>query len=214
MDMQITIMDRNAKQAFAAAMSSCQREMPMIVRNAENKQTSSSYAKHEMICKEIKPIYTSHGFSLSFHEGDARDDAEIRTICDVEHELGYSKTYHIDLPADGAGIKGNANKTAIHAKGSTFSYGRRYLTMMIFDLATYDDNDASVAPDKPKISEEQELTIDAMLSENEIDKDKFLSWLNKSVKAESIAAINVNSYDSVIRQIKTNIKRKENAKNT
>lgn len=146
LDMQITIMDRNAKQSYAAAMTSCQSEMPLIVKTAENKQTNSKYAKHEMICKQIKPIYTKNGFSLAFSEGEARVEHEIRTVCVVTHELGFSKEFYQDLPVDDAGIKGTTNKTPVHGRSSTFSYARRYLTLMIFDLATYDDNDGNVMP--------------------------------------------------------------------
>ena len=206
LDIQITIMDRQAKQAYSAAMSACQREMPLIVKNAENTQTNSKYSKHEMICKAIKPIYTKHGFSLTFSEGKADVEGEIRTICDVEHELGYSKQYHIDLPKDNAGIKGTVNKTPIHAKGSTFSYGRRYLTLMVFDLATYDDNDGNMTP---RISEEQANQIHSKLVENELNIDKFLKWC----KAESIEMIQEKSFKIVMDEIDSVIKIREKKKN-
>jgi hypothetical protein len=145
LDVQITIMDRQAKIEFDEAMAECQAEMAdvRIIKNATNKQTNSSYANHEIICAAIKPIYTRHGFRLSFSEGKAEIESEIRITCAVTHKKGHTEKFWIDLPADGAGIKGSVNKTPIHAKGSTFSYGRRYLTLMIFDLATYDDNDGN-----------------------------------------------------------------------
>lgn len=205
LDIQITIMDREAKQAFSAAMASCQKEMPLIVRTAENQQTNSSYAKHEVICKMIKPVYTKHGFSLTFHEGKADVDGEIRTICDVEHEMGHSKQYYIDLPKDNAGIKGNVNKTPVHAKGSTFSYGRRYLTLMIFDLATYDDNDANVAP---TITEEQVLILHSKITDNNIPLDKFLAY----IKTQDIGAIPAKAFDYVNRELDATIKNRQSKK--
>lgn len=178
-----------AKKAFSNAMAECQKEMPMIMRNADNLQTNSKYSKHEMICKLIKPIYTKHGFSLSFHEGKAETDGWMQILCDVDHALGFSKQYHIDLPLDDKGIKGTVNKTGIHAKGSTFSYGRRYLTLMIFDLATYDDNDGNVAPPVERLSEEQIETIMALMSEVGADQGRFFKHF-KITDLRNVAAVN------------------------
>ena len=55
---------------------------------------------------------------------------------------------HFDLALDGVGLKGNPNKTAVQASGSTISYGRRYLKLMVFDVVlTNEDNDGN-APEK------------------------------------------------------------------
>ena len=193
LDIQMTIMDRNAKQAFAASMAACQKEMPNIVRDAENTQTNSTYAKHEAICKAIKPIYTAHGFSLSFHEGKADHDNEIRTICDVEHSQGFSKQYHIDLPLDNVGIQGKVNKTGVHGKASTFSYSRRYLTMMIFDLATYDDNDANFAE---LITEDQAQALRKEAQDAEV-YTAFMNWVRKTLKVDELEEVHAKRYGMV-----------------
>jgi len=198
-----------AKKAFSMAMAECQKEMPMIVRNAENQQTSSKYAKHEMICKLIKPVYTEHGFSLSFHEGESKKEDEIRILCDVDHALGHSKQYYIDLLIDDKGIKGSVNKTGVHAKGSTFSYGRRYLTLMIFDLATYDDNDGNVAPPPELITQEQADTIKQRIKEHDLGLTAFMNWLRADLKCNSIEEINVKAFDLVIKRVNSAIRAQE-----
>jgi len=190
---------RQSEQAYAQAMAECQAEMPMIVRDAENDQTNSRYSKHEAICKAIKPIYTKHGFSLDFSEGKADKEDEIRTVCEISHKQGYSKTRYIDLPTDMTGIKGSVNKTRIHGKGSTFSYGRRYLTLMIFDLATYDDNDANIVE---RISEEQVNTIHSKITDNGLTLQAFLNW----AKVKKVEDISVNAYELVINEIDRVIK--------
>ena len=190
-----------ARKAFCVAMAACQKEMPMIVKTAENNQTHSLYARHEMICKLIKPVYTRHGFSLSFSEGVAKIDSEIRTLCDVDHSQGFSKNYYMDLPRDDKGMQGKANKTPIHGKASTFSYGRRYLTMMIFDLATYDDNDAQTRPAEPipPISQDQLAEINDLIktirdADIPFDDAKFL----QRCKAESIETLPSINYTGAI----------------
>lgn len=197
LDMQVQILDREARQAFAASMAACQSEMPAIARKAVNQQTASTYAKHEAICVGIKPVYTRHGFSLTFHEGKAERDNEIRIICDVTHQLGYSEQHYIDLPLDMTGIKGTVNKTPVHAKGSTISYGRRYLTLMIFDLATYDDNDADFKPVQELISTEQVMNLEALITEIGANKASFL----KVCKVDALENLPADKYDAALKRL-------------
>jgi len=145
--MQERIVAKQAEQAFTTAMCAAQSEMPMIPRDGINNQTGSAYSYFETILKRITPIYTLHGFSLSFGTGVADIEGEHRVTCDVSHREGHSKQFHLDLALDDQGIKGTKNKTAVHATGSTNSYARRYLTLMIFNLATGDDNDGQQGDD-------------------------------------------------------------------
>lgn len=147
-DLQCRVMDRNAEQAFAASMSAAQEEMAelKIIKDAENKQTSSKYAKLGNIIRAISPVYTRHGLSLSFGTEPAQVDNTIRIVCDVSHSLGFSKRYTIDMPLDNAGIQGKVNKTGPHAYGSSVSYARRYLTTMIFNLSVLDEDTDAAGP--------------------------------------------------------------------
>lgn len=133
--------DRTAAAAFNAAMVRAQAEIGPVFRDKFNAQTNSSYAALESIDRKISPVYTTWGFSLSFGTGDSPLVGHIRTVCDCMHEAGHTKQYHVDLPIDSAGIKGSVNKTGVHASGSTFSYARRYLTMMIFNVVLTNEDD-------------------------------------------------------------------------
>lgn len=139
--MQERIMQKQAEVAFDEAMTACQKEMPAILRNKNNQQTSSRYADLEAINEVIVPIYTHHGFSLSFSTDDCPVADHYRVTCLVSRS-GYSRLYKGDIPNDVTGLKGNANKTRTHAFGSTMSYGRRYVTLLIFNITlTNEDND-------------------------------------------------------------------------
>jgi len=134
--------ERNeATKAYNAAMANAQANMPAILKTKINRQTNSRYADLGDIIKLIKPVYTDNGFSLSFNEGKADIDTEIRVIGICSHKAGHSETFFTDLPVDDAGIKGNVNKTGVHGKASTISYGQRYLTKMIFNLALDEEDD-------------------------------------------------------------------------
>lgn len=141
MRMHEQIVERQARAAFNAAMVRVQRDIGPIVRDAENDHTKSRYARLETISAGISPIYTREGFSLSFGTEPCPIPGYVRIFCDALHEFGHTQRYHLDLPLDGAGTHGRTNKTAIQAHGSTFSYGRRYLTVMIFNVSLSGEDD-------------------------------------------------------------------------
>lgn len=167
--------DRQAEREFAEAMNACQAEMPAIARDAENKQTNSKYAKLESVDRQIKPIYIKHGFSLTFGTDSSPIEGHIRVTCICQHRGGHKRHYQGDFPLDDVGIKGNANKTAMHATGSTMSYGRRYLTLMIFHLVMGgEDNDGNRHESVETITEDQAVQIKELLEEAGMPLAEFL----------------------------------------
>lgn len=151
---------RQARLAFDDAFAAAQAEMRPVAKKAFNDQTRSKYAKLEHIAEDIDPIIAKHGFSKRFFEADSPKEGHIRIVMRLSGH-GHSEEYHGDVPIDGAGMKGNANKTPTHAFGSTVSYGRRYVKLLAFDIATGDDNDGNARPDNSAgpISAEQFMTL-------------------------------------------------------
>jgi len=166
--LQERMMARNAEMAFTEAMRSAQAEMPKIYRNKENKQTNSYYADLEKVAEAAVPIYTKHGFALSYGQADCPIADHIRITCRISHNAGHSRNEHADVPLDLAGLKGNANKTPTHAFGSTVSYGRRYLVVMIFNITlTNEDNDGNnkAQPTAPNDYEDWKADMTALADE-------------------------------------------------
>lgn len=146
MAMHERIVDRSAAAAFNAAMVRAQGCIKPVVRDQLNTHTNSYYANLEAIDRKATPIYTAEGLALSFGTEDSPIAGHVRVVCDVMHELGHVKRYKVDLPLDGAGARGNANKTGVQAHGSTYSYARRYLTVLIFNVTiANEDNDGNDA---------------------------------------------------------------------
>jgi len=146
-----------AREAFAAALNACQAELPTIVRDAENTQTRSRYVRLETITHRAKPIYTSHGFALSFSEDDSTKEGFKRIVCDIIHREGHSERRWVDLPVDGIGPKGNAigGMNAVQGCISTGSYGQRVLTCRIFNITIADtDLDGQSLHENPDPSPE------------------------------------------------------------
>lgn len=151
MAMHRELRKEEAERAFNAAMVAVQAKLPQVKRDARNSQTNSSYAKLETISAAVDPIIAEHGLSLSFGTDTSPLADHYRIVCDVRHGP-YKERYWADIPVDSAGMKGVKNKTDTHAFGSTMSYGRRYLKLMIFDISlTNEDNDGNRyrAPEQP-----------------------------------------------------------------
>jgi hypothetical protein len=143
MAMHEQITAREAEKAFYVAMTACQLEIKQVAPDADNPQTRSKYATYAKLDSVLRPVYTKHGFSLSFDEGESKPDM-VRVICYVSHIGGHSRTYHRDMPADGKGAKGGDVMTKTHAAGAAGSYGARYLLKGIFNVAIGEyDNDGN-----------------------------------------------------------------------
>lgn len=141
MAMQRSILAEQAEHEFNRAMSAAQAEIRRVRADAYNKQTSSNYATYAALDRALRPIYTTHGFGLSFDTADAGAADMVRVLCYVTHAAGHTRTYRIDMPADGKGAKGGDVMTRTHATGSAAQYGMRYLIKLIFNVAIGDDDD-------------------------------------------------------------------------
>jgi hypothetical protein len=130
-----------ARHEFNAAMAAVQSELQTIVRDRENTHTRSRYATLQTIDAAARPVYTRHGFSVRFGTAAAPWEGWVRVTCELAHVGGYSEQHHLDGPLDAAGSQGKSNKTAIQAIGSTISYLRRYLLLLVLNLVTVDDDD-------------------------------------------------------------------------
>ncbi len=134
---------REAEKAFNVAMTACQLEIKQVAPDADNPQTRSKYATYAKLDSVLRPVYTKHGFALSFDEGESKP-GQVRVVCIVSHIGGFSRSYHRDMPADGKGAKGGDVMTLTHAAGAAGSYGARYLLKGIFNVAIGEyDNDGN-----------------------------------------------------------------------
>lgn len=194
--MQERIMAQNAKSAFNEAMRAAQAEMPKIKRNKDNQQTNSKYADLEQITDKAVPIYTKHGFSLSYGTDDCPLPGHARITCVCAHVQGFERTYQADVPLDMTGPKGNLNKTATHGFGSTMSYGRRYLIVLIFNIAlTNEDKDGNQSRDC--ITEQQAADLQAKAEEVGVNRGNFLKFL----RVGALADLPASQYNAAIQAL-------------
>jgi hypothetical protein len=178
--------------AFNAAMTQAQMEMAPIAADATNPQTRSKYASYAQLDRAVRPIYTRHGFALSFDEGECAKPEYVRVLCQVSHGAGFSRIFHTDMPADGKGAKGGDVMSKTHAVGAAKSYGMRYLLRGIFNLAVgEEDKDGN---DETAISEQQVQELRKLLTETNSNEERFL----RTIKAQSLESIRAGAYSTVV----------------
>lgn len=191
MDLAERWKEAKAKEDFAAAMTVCQREMPAVVKDADNPHTKSRFASLEAVNTTIKPCYTKHGFSIMFGEEDSPIQGCCRVVADLQHAGGFTKRFHADIPLDGTGIKGAANMTGTQGKGSTFAYGRRYLTLLIFNVTVAAEDTDGNYEDDPPLTEKQIETINELICDlrdagGTYDSGRFLAFMLALEKGEPV----------------------------
>jgi hypothetical protein len=199
MDMRERIESQQAERAFNIAMREAQGEMKMIGTNKKNDQTKSRYATYDKLDAHLRPIYTKHGFSLSFDEADSPKPDYIRIVCYVAHESGFTRTYRKDMPADGKGAKGGDVMTKTHAAGAAASYGMRYLLKGIFNVAIgEEDRDGNAPAEATAITPEQTGQLRELVESVDGDTTAFCQHF----KIETVGDLPAKRFDEAMKAVK------------
>lgn len=206
MAMQERFEANEAKKAYNAAMSRFRSEAPVIGKDSHvnySTQKGTTDYRHSTLgaaLRVINPLLAKYGLNPSW--STEQESGLITVTCTITHALGHSESTSLMASPDASGGKNN-----IQAIGSTVSYLERYTLFSICGLASSDQDNDAVMPQQliDRITEDQVLTIEALIDDNKVNKSRFMGWLTKSLKAESIEDIAVTSYDNVIKQINRSI---------
>ena len=188
-----------AKAAYAAALAELQPELPVIeergvIRNRQG-EVQSTYALWEDVNEAIKPVMQRHGFAISFRT--ATDANSITVTGVLSHRAGHSEETAITLPADTSG-----SKNAVQAVASSVSYGKRYTSGALLNYtSTGEDDDGQAAGAPETISEKQLADIEALMTEVGADRAKFMAYLNKWLRIDSLSDIPASHYAGVIKAL-------------
>ena len=193
LEMAERMMKFQAERDFSNAMRLCQEEIGPIAKTAENSHTGTAYAKLEAIDRAIRPVYTSHGFVMSFGSAPPRGERSVRVTCDVRHSSGHTVQYELEGELDTAGLKGGATKTGIQGLGSTVTHLKRYLTLMIWNLTLTDP--------RQFVTKEQVNNITNMLNAAEVTGDRMGRFL-RFAQAETVETIGKERYNEVMKMLK------------
>jgi hypothetical protein len=191
---------QRAEEAFNVAMNAAQAEMKEVIRDAINPETKKPYARLETIDRQIRPIITKYGFALTYGGAEPRQAGAIRVTCHVMHSAGHSRDYELEGALDTKGPKGGATKTDIQGLGSSVSYLRKYLKLMIFDLMLADeDNDGRGS--SSVIDETQANNISTMMDACNLTARGASNFL-KLIGVERIEDLPAHRYEDVMQALR------------
>lgn len=158
--------------AFDRAMTAAQAEITAVVRGQENKETKSTFASYDELDAMARPIYTSHGFAISYDIPDPpTGDKILLVVAIVRHSLGHKERFTRHVPVRTTGPKGTVFMTDTHATMSAESYGMRYLLKGIFNIPTKDkEDDGNTAGRGDTITAEQAQEILDLIAAAGIDE--------------------------------------------
>lgn len=193
-----------AKTAYFSAMSACQNELPVVVKNKRNDHTKSNYADLAAIEDQAMPVIYKHGFGVSFQPDGYNELGELLIKWEISHAGGFVRNGVGAIPVDGAGSQGKVNKTGTQAFGSTATYGRRYLLCMLFNISTGDDRDGNAVPTNDAsapITEAQASVIRDLIEKAELETDQFCGhW-----KVEAVSEIPSAKFADVVGSLRRRI---------
>jgi hypothetical protein len=200
LQMQERLMDRRAVQEFNRAFTEMQPKLPVIDRKGRiliqdkqgNVTQNTPYAKWEDIDRVIKPIYTAHGFSLSFKPGVAADGKMTITAV-LRHVAGHQDEATVTLPYDSSGSKNN-----VQAVGSSNTYGKRYAACDLLNIVTEGQDDDGKAAGEPEwVTTEQLGELQELMDSVNADRAKFLGFF----KIETIAHLPAKRFGEAVKML-------------
>lgn len=153
--------DRDRKEKFFEALKRVQEKAPRVTKyglmdRGPGKGTIA-FAKREDIDAVMRPIYQAEGFSVNW---DApRSETLIRVVGRFT-AFGHTEEREWSCSPDTSGGKQNPQ-----AAGSTVSYGQRYISIMMWDIITEDQDTnggtrASTSPILQKQADEISTALD------------------------------------------------------
>lgn len=202
LDMKERLDAKAAEMAFNSSLAEMQDELPVITERGKitvNGEVRSSFAKFEDINEIVKPILKKYGFAISFKVDFQEQQVSVTAI--LVHKMGHRESTTILLPRDKSG-----SKNEVQAVGSSVAYGKRYTMNAILNITTRGEDDDGILAAADTITEEQALQIHALLTDNDIDVDRFKAWLEKDLKCDSIEGIKQKAFNVVMARINAKIR--------
>jgi len=148
MAMHERMLAQQAKAAFYADFAQMQAKLPTV--QERGRTNNGAYATHEDIVEAVRPVLREFGFILTFRT-TFPDPGTVKVIGVLAHRAGHAEETEFISKADTSG-----NKNAIQALGSAQSYGQRYTTRALLNIASREDDDdgrkagGKPAPEVPK----------------------------------------------------------------
>jgi hypothetical protein len=196
---------RDAEKVFNAAFAAAMMEMPRVAKRGKKDMKEKgciAYATYEDVDAAIRPIETKHGFARSFATRTS-DKPGCIMVLRLTHRAGHSITSErYCRPDPGPG------RNDTQAEGSGESYGRRYLTLAVWNIVTVGADDDANSADP--ISDEQAMALRTMLDYLAMTPQqatRFWAWIGPS--AVNVETIQRKDFERVNRWLSDRVKAQE-----
>jgi len=217
MELQLQYEANEARKAFHLAMSEFKRNPPKIYKDMVNDQYGSDYVSIGNMVNGVNEAMGPFGLNARWDYPESNEPNEMIVTCILSHAMGHEEKVTIPGPVDMSGTK-----NPLQARKST----RSYLKLETFEAVTGtasmqgnlddDGNAAGVQTAAPvvikRITENEAKTIHAMITDNELRMDKFMTWLRgafKSIGLQEIDDIQDVMYQRVVEKIEGYIQAKK-----
>lgn len=211
--------ERAQRKAFNDDLAGLQAEIFEVSTSGKNPTFRSAYAKLHDLVKETQPYRSKYGISIRFgttlekSEAPPLRDGWQRVVAIVSHSEGHWEEHYLDGPPD---ISRNERvpRSPVQSVGSTNTYLRRYLFMMVLNLVPGgmpEDDDGRGAVDAP-ITPEQVEEITKRINNLNLTAEQ-ISNLLLAVEAQTIPEIPARNYHRIINTLNARIRRKEEENN-
>lgn len=186
-----------AKREYNEDFVQMKPNLPKVIKQHDNQQTRSKYAKLEDINTQIDPVLSRYGFGTT-SKVIRQDDKTVTMLLEIKHKGGHSDTMELTMPIDDEGAKGNANKTKLHGISSTITYIKRVGFSAMLNISTGDDKDGNSNSPQGNIDIAQAAEIDTRLRAlSDVALPNFLKWAS----VESLTEIPARNYQRCIKAL-------------
>lgn len=190
-----------ARKSFNVAISEFQRRAPIIAK--EDKAHDKTYARTDRIWREIRPLVTELGLSITWQVCEMRDGM-VHLEGQLRHRDGHGERIVQDIALPDL-IRG---QNLAQQTGSAATYAKRYALCGALGIVTGDEDDDGHAAGTRYVTDEQAAELDDLFQACQgLDGFKvqaFWQWAG----AQTAAGIAANRYADVKKFLNSKLGRK------
>ena len=135
----------NEISELAKALATAQGELENASKNSSNPHFKSKYADLAEVLNTVRPVFASHGLSITQHPDYVDGIVEVETM--LLHSSGQYMVSSVKVPTQ---------KMDAQGVGSAITYARRYALSAIAGIAQEDDDAESAVgrtkPSRPEVT--------------------------------------------------------------
>jgi hypothetical protein len=205
--MQQQIIETQQREAYHEDFIALAAELPQVEKKGKVDLVAKDgrrlggyhYARWEDMDTALRPIWTRHGFAISFSTFIAEGQPIIRGK--LMHKGGHFETAELPLHPD----KG-PGRSDMQAMGSGASFTKRYLGELLLNIVRKGQDDDGIAAGQAKISPREMSELAQLIADAGTDPDRFLHTMLTGV--ERLEDVQSRDYGRLVNALNARIAHK------